>query len=68
MFHVPSTFCLHLLQLHNFIAVMSIFILNFIMQKSSHMHKKDGSSTRPKSSLLERSIRELEKMVAECKI
>ena len=32
------------------------------------MHKKDGSSVRPKSSLLEKAIRELEKMVAECKL
>ena len=37
------------------------------MQKSSHAHKKDGSSVRPKSSMLEKAIRELEKMVAECK-
>ncbi|XP_024019109.1 ubinuclein-1 isoform X4 [Morus notabilis] len=33
--------------------------------KTSHMHKKDGSSIRPKSSMLEKAIRELEKMVAE---
>ncbi|XP_021284564.1 uncharacterized protein LOC110416798 isoform X2 [Herrania umbratica] len=33
--------------------------------KSSHMLKKDGSTLRPKSSMLERAIRELEKMVAE---
>ena len=31
------------------------------------MHKKDGSSVRPKISMLEKAIRELEKMVAECK-
>ncbi|XVF36983.1 hypothetical protein REPUB_Repub19eG0105800 [Reevesia pubescens] len=33
--------------------------------KSSHMPKKDGSTLRPKSSMLEKAIRELEKMVAE---
>ncbi|XP_022768099.1 uncharacterized protein LOC111312260 isoform X2 [Durio zibethinus] len=33
--------------------------------KSSHMQKKDGSTLRPKSSVLEKAIRELEKMVAE---
>ncbi|XVE95546.1 hypothetical protein REPUB_Repub02eG0107000 [Reevesia pubescens] len=33
--------------------------------KSSHMQKKDGSTLRPKSSMLEKAIRELEKMVAE---
>lgn len=38
------------------------------MQKSSHTHKKDGSSVRPKSSMLEKAIRELEKMVAECEL
>ncbi|KAK8366613.1 hypothetical protein V6Z11_A02G130100 [Gossypium hirsutum] len=33
--------------------------------KSSHMSKKDGSTLRPKSSILEKAIRELEKLVAE---
>ncbi|XP_061362959.1 ubinuclein-1-like isoform X2 [Gastrolobium bilobum] len=33
--------------------------------KSEYMHKKDGSSVRPKTSMLEKAIRELEKMVAE---
>ncbi|KAK8487788.1 hypothetical protein V6N11_074193 [Hibiscus sabdariffa] len=33
--------------------------------KSSHMVRKDGSTLRPKSSLLEKAIRELEKIVAE---
>ncbi|KAL1309836.1 hypothetical protein AAHE18_17G207200 [Arachis hypogaea] len=33
--------------------------------KSEHMVKKDGSSVRPKISVLEKAIRELEKMVAE---
>ncbi|KAL5776846.1 hypothetical protein ACOSP7_009772 [Xanthoceras sorbifolium] len=33
--------------------------------KPSHIHRKDGSSVRPKSSVLEKAIRELEKMVAE---
>ncbi|XP_062099545.1 ubinuclein-1 isoform X2 [Humulus lupulus] len=35
------------------------------MTKISHMHKKDGSNARPKGSILEKAIRELEKMVAE---
>ena len=38
-----------------------------ILQKPENMHKKDGSSVRPKISMLEKAIRELEKMVAECK-
>ncbi|GAU46543.1 hypothetical protein TSUD_402600 [Trifolium subterraneum] len=33
--------------------------------KSEYMHKKDGSSVRPKSSMLEKALGELEKMVAE---
>ncbi|KAF1893891.1 hypothetical protein Lal_00002434 [Lupinus albus] len=33
--------------------------------KSDYMHKKDGSSVKPKTSTLEKAIRELEKMVAE---
>ncbi|CAO2834245.1 unnamed protein product [Amaranthus hypochondriacus] len=33
--------------------------------KNSHLHKKEGSSVKPKANLLEKSIRELEKMVAE---
>ncbi|KAK7410628.1 hypothetical protein VNO78_01569 [Psophocarpus tetragonolobus] len=33
--------------------------------KSENMHKKDGSSIRPKTSMLEKALRELEKMVAE---
>jgi hypothetical protein len=41
-----------------------ILVLNF-MQKPTHI-RKDGSSVRPRSSL-EKAIRELEKMVAECK-
>lgn len=44
-----------------------IFVSN-ILQKASHMHRKDGSSVRPKGSMLEKAIRELEKMVAECKL
>ncbi|MBA0727767.1 hypothetical protein Golax_000727 [Gossypium laxum] len=35
------------------------------VEKSSHMSKKDGSTLRPKSSILEKAIRELEKLVAE---
>ncbi|KAI4337859.1 hypothetical protein L6164_016228 [Bauhinia variegata] len=33
--------------------------------KSQYIHKKDGCSLRPKTSMLEKAIRELEKMVAE---
>ncbi|XP_028781537.1 ubinuclein-2 isoform X2 [Neltuma alba] len=33
--------------------------------KSHYIHKKDGSSVRPKISVLEKAIRELEKMVVE---
>lgn len=39
-------------------------ILQKMMQQ---MHRKDGASVRPKVSLLEKAIRDLEKMVAECK-
>ncbi|KAK7275608.1 hypothetical protein RIF29_16727 [Crotalaria pallida] len=41
--------------------------VKFAMQayKSENMHKKDGSGVRPKTSMLEKAIRELEKMVAE---
>ncbi|KAE8735115.1 Wound-responsive family protein, putative isoform 2 [Hibiscus syriacus] len=35
------------------------------INKSSHMVKKDGFTLRPKSSVLEKAIRELEKIVAE---
>ena len=45
--------------------------LNFecvIVQKPSHVHKRDGSSAKHKGSVLETAIRELEKMVAECKL
>ncbi|CAN1234541.1 UBN1 [Linum perenne] len=33
--------------------------------QASHVHKRDGSSVRPKVSILEKTIRELERMVAE---
>nr|KYP76706.1 hypothetical protein KK1_020958 [Cajanus cajan] len=36
-----------------------------LMQKSENVLKKDGSSARPKTTTLEKAIRELEKMVAE---
>ncbi|XP_004502535.1 ubinuclein-1-like [Cicer arietinum] len=39
--------------------------LGKISTKSEYIHKKDGSSVRPKSSMLEKALRELEKMVAE---
>ncbi|XP_038700385.1 ubinuclein-1-like isoform X2 [Tripterygium wilfordii] len=35
------------------------------IMKTSHVHKKDGSSFRSKSSMLERAIGELQKIVAE---
>ncbi|KAL3513714.1 hypothetical protein ACH5RR_026431 [Cinchona calisaya] len=35
--------------------------------KVSHILKKEGSSVRPKSTLLEKAIRDLEKIVAECR-
>jgi len=38
-----------------------------IWQKPPHSHRKDGSSFRPKSTMLEKAIRDLEKIVAECK-
>lgn len=39
----------------------------YIVQKTSHVHRKEGSSVRPKGSMLEKAIRDLERMVAECK-
>lgn len=33
--------------------------------KASHIHRKDGSSARPKGTMLEKAITELERMVAE---
>ena len=39
-----------------------------VTQKYENMQKKEGSSVRPKTSMLEKALRELEKMVAECKI
>ncbi|CAN0928419.1 UBN1 [Linum grandiflorum] len=33
--------------------------------QATHVHKRDGSSVKPKGSMLEKTIRELEKMVAE---
>ncbi|KAJ6774173.1 WOUND-RESPONSIVE FAMILY PROTEIN [Salix purpurea] len=36
-----------------------------VVSKTSHVQRRDGSSVRPKSSILEKAIRELEKMVAE---
>ncbi|KAJ8773341.1 hypothetical protein K2173_028518 [Erythroxylum novogranatense] len=36
--------------------------------KTSHIHKRDGSIVRPKSSMLEKAMRELEKMVAESRV
>lgn len=55
MVHFPL-YCLHLTE-----NIM-------LVQKPSHVHKKDGSSVKAKSSMLENAIRELEKMVAECKL
>lgn len=36
-----------------------------IQTKASHPNKKDGTGVRPKGSMLDKAIRELEKMVAE---
>ena len=36
------------------------------MQKAPLMQIKEGSSARTKSTMLEKAIRELERMVAEC--
>ncbi|MBA0783126.1 hypothetical protein Gotri_000894 [Gossypium trilobum] len=48
------------------VEVSAIFqIIAHQRDKSSHMSKKDGSTLRPKSSILEKAIRELEKLVAE---
>lgn len=39
-----------------------------ILQKTvQHLHRKDGASVRPKVSSLEKAIRDLEKIVADCK-
>ncbi|XP_030524393.1 ubinuclein-1-like [Rhodamnia argentea] len=35
------------------------------ISKPSHSHRKDGSSFRPKSTMLEKAIRDLERIVAE---
>lgn len=51
----------------NVFSMALVYNLNLNVQKT-HVHKRDGSSVRPKSSMLEKAIRELEKMVAECKI
>lgn len=49
--------------------MMVVLILNInILQKPSHGHKRDSSSVRSKSSMLEKAITDLEKMVAECKL
>ena len=42
-------------------------LIEAFMQKSEHVLKKDGSSARPKITTLEKAIRELEKIVTECK-
>ncbi|CAI0395746.1 unnamed protein product [Linum tenue] len=38
-----------------------------VHKTASTVHKRDGSSVRPKGSMLEKAIKELERMVAECK-
>ncbi|KAB5568560.1 hypothetical protein DKX38_002353 [Salix brachista] len=40
-------------------------MVSYSRERTSHVHRKDGSSVRPKSSILEKAIRELERMVAE---
>lgn len=42
-----------------------VFVLN-VMQKSVSLPPKEGSTARPKGTVLERAIRDLEKVVAEC--
>lgn len=42
-------------------------LIEAFMQKSEHVLKKDGSSARPKITTLEKAIRDLEKIVTECK-
>lgn len=37
-----------------------------ILQKVPHVQRKEGSSVKSRSSMLEKAIRELEKTVAEC--
>lgn len=59
--------CLHI-PLLVLLSMRVVLILKIdIVQKTSHAHRKDGSSVRPKGSMLEKAIRELERMVAECK-
>lgn len=36
------------------------------IQKDPAMQRKEGSSGRPKGTMLEKAIRDLEKIVAEC--
>ena len=42
-------------------------LIEAFTQKSEHVLKKDGSSARPKITALEKAIRDLEKIVTECK-
>lgn len=46
--------------------LLIVYLFFNILQKASQIHRKDGASVRPRSSMLEKAIRELEKMVAEC--
>jgi hypothetical protein len=39
----------------------------FLLQKSKNILKKDCSALRPKSTILEKAVQDLEKTVAECK-
>lgn len=67
--------CVYYRKLINDISLFIIFDIHvagvdsfyYILQKASHIHRKDGSSARPKGTMLEKAITELERMVAECK-
>lgn len=56
--------CVFALYDMNFIEIKLIFIL--FWQKTAIIHPKDVSSLQLKGSMLERAIRDLEKVVAEC--
>ena len=44
----------------------NLFLNSEIVQKTPLMQRKESSSVRPKSTMLEKAIKELEKMVADC--
>lgn len=72
----PIDFRLFRLMLPNFLlyniilfsqAISGMLICLNLTQKSASTPTKEGSSVRPKGTMLERAIRDLEKIVAECK-